>query len=64
MTKYEDNYDNFWKAIVEDKNGVLNIDQMKRELSDYYELIKQIQAAFKPIDLGKEAEAFLKDLDT
>lgn len=32
---YIDKYNNFWKDIVENEDGILNKDQVMRELSDY-----------------------------
>ena len=32
---YQEEYENFWKDIVENKDGTLNKDQVMRELSDY-----------------------------
>lgn len=39
---YEKVYEEFWKGIVEDENGNLNIDQVKRELSDFKFIIDQL----------------------
>ena len=35
---YEQTYDTFWREIVE-KDGVLSLDQVKRELHDYHTLM-------------------------
>lgn len=32
---YKEEYEEFWKDIVENKDGTLNKDQVMRELSDY-----------------------------
>lgn len=32
---YQEEYEDFWKCIVENENGTLNKDQVMRELSDY-----------------------------
>lgn len=32
---YKENYEEFWKGIVETKDGTLNKDQVMRELADY-----------------------------
>lgn len=32
---YKEEYENFWKGIVENEDGTLNKDQIMRELSDY-----------------------------
>ena len=32
---YQEEYEDFWKGIVENEDGTLNKDQVMRELSDY-----------------------------
>ena len=32
---YQEEYEDFWKSIVENEDGTLNKDQIMRELSDY-----------------------------
>ena len=32
---YKENYENFWKDIVENEDGSINKDQLMRELADY-----------------------------
>lgn len=39
MKDYEKEYELFWKSIVENEDGTLNLDQIKRELYDYGELM-------------------------
>jgi len=36
MEDYEKTYEEFWKPLVENPDGTLNIDQIKRELHDFY----------------------------
>lgn len=36
---YQQNYEDFWKSIVENPDGTLDRDKVMRELSDYSELI-------------------------
>lgn len=38
MKDYEACYEEFWKDIVE-KGGILNVDQIKKELFDFHRLI-------------------------
>jgi hypothetical protein len=45
MSDYEKEYNEFWKDIVE-KDGAVNIDQVKRELCDYSKMIKQVSIVF------------------
>lgn len=42
MRDYEKDYEDFWKDIVADFNGVVNMDQVKRELSDYKVLLENM----------------------
>ena len=35
LKTYQEEYEDFWKGIVENEDGTLNKDQVMRELSDY-----------------------------
>lgn len=37
-----DNYDYFWKEIVENPNGSINFAQLKKELMDYTDMIHRM----------------------
>jgi cupin superfamily acireductone dioxygenase involved in methionine salvage len=39
-------YEEFWKHIIQDDKGNLNLDQVKRELSDYSFLMKQASEVY------------------
>jgi hypothetical protein len=39
---YQEDYETFWKEIIQNKDGSLNIDQIKKELSDYSLLITNL----------------------
>lgn len=43
---YKEQYNNFWKDIVENKDGTLNKDQVMRELSDYSMVMDNCAKAF------------------
>ena len=48
----EDNYNDFWKGIVENEDGTLNKEQVKKELFDYYMVIDNCSKAFMEMTNG------------
>lgn len=46
MEKYEESYQEFWKDIVENEDGTLNIEQVKKELADYRVLLKEVPKVY------------------
>ncbi|WP_226035754.1 hypothetical protein [Aquibacillus saliphilus] len=48
MEKYERVYDEFWKDIVEE-NGKVNLDQIKRELADYRQLLNDVPKVYEEV---------------
>lgn len=40
MKKYEEEYEEFWKPIIEYPDGSINKTQLMRELSDYSKVIE------------------------
>lgn len=50
---YEETYDEFWKRIVEKPDGTLNVDQVKRELSDYAAFMSEVSKAYDELTGGK-----------
>lgn len=70
MEDYEKNYEEFWKGIVENKDGTLNKDQVMRELADYYMVMDNCERAYdlmsdsrisKPNTKFFEVEAIFND---
>ena len=49
---YEKDYKEFWKEIVENKDGTLNIEQVKKELSDFKYFIDNIPKLYNNITGG------------
>ncbi len=49
MEDYEKEYEDFWKDIIENKDGSINLDQLKRELFDYSYLINNIPKLYDEI---------------
>lgn len=53
MTDIERVYQNFWRPIIENKDGSINIDQVKFELYDYYQAIQNVTKVYDEITNGK-----------
>lgn len=51
MTDYEQDYESFWKELVE-KDGKLDPDSVKRELFDYHNLMKNATRVYCHITDG------------
>jgi len=52
MKDYEKEYDKFWKDIVE-KDGVVDMDQVKKELSNYSMIIKEVSTVYMHVSGGR-----------
>lgn len=52
-TNYIDKYNSFWKDIVENEDGILNKDQVMRELSDYSMVLDNCADAYYLLSNGK-----------
>lgn len=51
---YEKTYDERWRALVENADGSLNVDQIKRELHDFSRVMDQASKVYSHIaDLSK-----------
>lgn len=50
---YEDEYDELWSGIVENEDGSLNKDQVKRELSDYSMVLDHCAKAYSTMTNGR-----------
>lgn len=49
--RYVKNFDLYWRDLIIDKDGNINLDQLMRELSDYsllMEMISQVYNEFTP----------------
>jgi hypothetical protein len=53
LTDYEQEYAGFWRRLVENPDGTLNADQVKRELHDYSMLIRQVPEAYDGVTNGR-----------
>ncbi|MGN1352249.1 MAG: hypothetical protein ACI4VE_05710 [Clostridia bacterium] len=49
---YKQEYNNFWKDIVENEDGTLNKDQVMRELSDYSMVMDHCSSAYSVMTDG------------
>jgi hypothetical protein len=50
---YEQEYDEFWRDIVEQPDGTLNLDQVKRELADYAGLMRRVAEVYEHVTGGR-----------
>lgn len=50
---YQEEYEKFWKEIVENPDGSLNKDQVMRELSDFSTMIQQVAKVYYHVTGGK-----------
>jgi hypothetical protein len=50
---YETVYAEDWRKIVENPDGTLNLDQVKRELHDYSMLLRQVPVAYDEATGGR-----------
>jgi hypothetical protein len=46
MEKHEQVYQEFWKGIVEDENGIVDMEQIKKELADYRVLLQEVPKVY------------------
>lgn len=54
---YQEEYEDFWKDIVENEDGTLNKDQVMRELSDYSMVMDNCEKAYSEMTNGKISKA-------
>jgi hypothetical protein len=52
MQDYEQDYDAFWKGILENHDGTINMDQLKRELFDFRKLMNNAAKVYEHITGG------------
>ena len=52
MQDYEKEYEDFWKDIIEE-DGVVNMDQVKRELSDFSKIIGNVGKVYDHVTCGQ-----------
>jgi cupin superfamily acireductone dioxygenase involved in methionine salvage len=64
MTDYnpEEIYENFWKDIVE-VDGVLDMDQLKKELADFHMVIHEVPSVYSHITDGAMSKATYRASD-
>jgi len=48
----EDDYNNIWKDIIENVNGTINIEQVKKELYDYSKLMDRTMELYDKLTDG------------
>lgn len=52
MSDYEQVYDEFWKDIVENPDGTLDVDAVKRELADFRHMIREVPLVYDHVTGG------------
>ena len=52
MNDYEKEYEDFWKDIVE-KDGVVDMDQIKKELFDFSRVMQEVSIVYDNITNGR-----------
>lgn len=52
MEDYEQKYEEFWQEIVENPDGSINMDQLKRELFDFSTLMHNISLVYEHVTGG------------
>jgi hypothetical protein len=53
LTDYEQTWEDFWKDIIVEPDGAINLDQIKRELHDYRVLLHNIPLVYDEVTNGK-----------
>ena len=63
---YQEEYEDFWKDIVENEDGTLNKDQVMRELSDYSMVIDNCEKAYSEMTNGiiSKANTLFSEVET
>lgn len=54
MNKYnpEEVYQEFWKSIICDKDGNVDVEQVKKELCDYYYMLQEVPSVYSEVTGG------------
>lgn len=53
MKDYQEDYENYWKDIIEDENGEINKDALMRELFDYSVVMDEVPKVYLELTGGK-----------
>jgi hypothetical protein len=49
----EENYNDVWKQIIENNDGSLNLDQIKKELFDYWNFMEDCSLVYSHVTGGR-----------
>jgi hypothetical protein len=55
---YMKEYDSFWRPLIEDANGVINVDKVARELADYSQLIMLVSQVYCELTNSRISKPF------
>lgn len=58
--KVEQEFERFWKNIIINKDGTLNVSQIKKELYDYSVLLREVPKVYDALTGGKISKANTK----
>jgi len=50
---YKEEYEDFWKRIVENDNGFIDLDKVKKELADYSSLMSSVALVYDHVTGGR-----------
>lgn len=53
ITSTEDVFDKFWKPIILNPDGTLNLEQIKKELHDFYTMLKNVPVVYDHVTGGR-----------
>jgi hypothetical protein len=59
MNSPDEVYESFWKGLVE-KNGVLDLEEVKKELFDYHTLLQEVPLVYEHVTGGAASKAHTK----
>ena len=53
MEDYEQDFEDFWKSIVCNPDGSINLDQIKKELYDWHNVMGEVSKVYDHVSGGK-----------
>lgn len=57
LENYENCWESFWKNIILDENGSINIDQLKRELADFSMVMDNVSKVYCELTSNRMSKA-------
>lgn len=56
MKDYEESFEEFWRELVCNEDGTLNVDQVKRELHDYRLALRNVPLVYDHVTGGQASK--------